>query len=244
MVTKADIDTSHSTYWNTCLMSNYGVCCSYFTKKDVNVFFEDYFKEFDAEFLNPAQTFNNQYLMRFNLPAFAIHYNSGFANFILDYQRYKSNVVDIRHIMNNYASIFTMHYHLKTYTGFIPYNKDQGTDIGGYPIIKILHENISQVHFSECRNMVRIVNLSKDKNGDISNNVLGINNVQELITYMENNEVLLNAFNNSISHSLTIYCDSVTKTFYEHNTNTPANDTPLQSNWINAFGDILLYERI
>ena len=54
MINKKNIDISHQTYWMTCLMSNYAVCCNYFTRKDIGVYFKDYFKEFKDDFINPT----------------------------------------------------------------------------------------------------------------------------------------------------------------------------------------------
>ena len=152
---------------------------------------------------------------------FAIHYHTQFNSFLKEFQNYLSGNVDINYIMSRYASIFTIQFHIRTYQDFIPYTTNQSSSIQGYPFIKLLHDNINQPNFIECRNNVSVISVTKNKNSIFSMNNLGIKKDNDFLEYMKNNEVIINAFDSKESHSLTVYCDSNTNSFFVHNTNDP-----------------------
>jgi len=241
MIIKQDLDKIHSTYSDTCLMSNYAVCCNYFTGIDINDYFADYISEFDDDFSDPTNFFNNPYLQRIlTLKGFSSHYNSSFQNFLIDYNQYKSSNSTIGLIMNNYGSIFTAHYHVSTYNGYIPYNADPGMDIGGFPFVKLLHDNVSQQSFIQSRKLVEVINLTKNEHGIFPKNNLGIVDTKGLMYYIKKNPVIINAFKSQ--HSYTIYYDLQSHSFWVHDTNSPMIDIPISGNWLSNYGDILLYK--
>ena len=245
MIKKENLNTTHQTYWMTCLFSNYAVCCSYFTQKNVSVFFEDYFKEFEKDFADPKTFFNNKYIGGFlNEQMFAQHYFNQFSQYLYDYQNYINGQIDIDYFMKKYAPIFTVQFHIRTYSGFIPYLTNQTTDLGGYPFIKLLHDNIFQTNIIECRNHVRVISTSKDENDILTENDLKLTTGNELIEYMKNEDMLINAYDTVNDHSLTVYCDLNTKLFFVHNTNDPSNDKSQDENWVDSYRHFLIYKRI
>ena len=50
MINKEELDSTHIQYGNSCLLSNYAVCCNYFTQIAVPDYFYDYLNEFESDF--------------------------------------------------------------------------------------------------------------------------------------------------------------------------------------------------
>lgn len=243
MVRKENINITHKTYWNTCMMSNYAVCCNYFTGKDVDTYFDDYFLEFEKDFANPLSFFGAKSKNNSLHSEFATHYNSQFKDFIKDYKEYLSGRIDISIIMEEYGSVFTYHFHLRTQPNYIPYKKDQSKEEGGYQFLKLLHDNIDQPNFKESREKVNVFFIERIQTGGcFRQNDLGFLDSDELVEYVRNEEVLINAYDSNHSHSLTIYCDLNTKSFFVHNTNEPNDDKLLPDYWVNSYDNFLIYK--
>jgi len=237
------LDTKHKQIGNTCLLSNYAVCCNYFTNINTNDYFYDYFLEFIYDFVNANDFFRSIYLDNFYKdPEFSREFNNKFKRFCLDFLHYLIDDLELELFMLVYSSIFVYHFHQRTYTGYIPYDVSQENNLEGYMFIKLLHENINQISYVDSRNTVRLNYFIKNDDGKFKTNDLNIVVGEELIEHMRNNEVLINGFNEM--HSFTIYCNSDDQLFYRHNTNDPDNDIQLDESCINSYNPILIYSRI
>ena len=243
MINKTKLDSNHRQIGNTCLLSNYAVCCNYFTSIGISEYFLDYFNEFELDFSDPNTFFSSQYLIGFlySDPEFAMSYNTYFVDFLKDYKQY---LVDhqIENFMTKESSIFVYQFHQRTFPGHIPYNYSQASSLDGYTFIKLLHNNINQISFNASRRKINLTFLAKNERGLFKDNELGICRDSELVAYLINNDVLINAFKDM--HSYTIYCNSIDRLFYSHNTNDPANDIALGNNWTSDFNPFLIYKEI
>lgn len=240
MIDSSKIDKQHKQYDDTCLLSNYAICCNYLTNIPTLCFFEDYFKEFDSDFSDPSQIINNERISRSNN-----EYKSLLQGFIIDYNIYKTNKCDINYLMNKYAIIFVLHLHLKTYKGFIPYG-NYSNDLTGFDFLELIHNNIKKQNFVNCKNAIDFIRINYDKEKKIlTNNCFELNSIEDLNHFLQNHEALINVYDDMRRHSYTIYYDSTLNEFCEHDTNFPNRINELNANWFcnYTFNKIILYNK-
>lgn len=242
MIDISKIDKSHIQYWNTCLFSNYAVCCNYFIGIDIKSYFEDYLQEFEDDFSNPLIFFNDYKTTdpyQLKLPTQDIDLNL----YLTDYIGYISKLIDIDFLRNdNNGKFFTYQFHIRTYENFIPFNQPQ-IQIGGYKFLKLLHDNIDQQNFIDTRSKINVFEIGISSPEILQNNVLGFANTDQLKDYMKSNEVLVNAMyktGNNV-HSVTIYYTS--NSFWLHDTNTPFDDKKIDDTWTKSVCEFLIFTR-
>jgi len=243
MIDISKIDKSHQQYWNTCLFSNYAVCCNYFTGVDIKYYFEDYLREFEDDFKNPHLFFNFYNKTDPNKKKLSTQ-DIDLNLYLSDYTKYVSKLIDINFLRNdNNAKVFTYQFHIRTYEKFIPYNQPQ-IQIGGYKFLKLLHDNINQKEFIDVKSKINVFEIGTCSPEILQNNVLGFANTEQLKNYMKSNEVLVNAMYKTENgvHSVTIYYNS--NSFWLHDTNTPTVDQKLHDTWTKSVCEFLIFTRI
>jgi hypothetical protein len=240
MININQLDLVSRQYENSCLFFNYAICCKYFTNREVDSYFRDYFNEFLDDFHEPSSFFNSPYLDSFlHNSSFKDVFNNGFNKFTSSFLDYIFHNIKLDLFLAQYSMVFVSQLHQRTYKGYIPYGSPQNENLEGYTFLKLLHQHIQQPIFMEAHNIIGLEKLSRKSDGSYQENELNIKSDDEFLEYFQTNEVLINAY--KAGHSYTMYGDISTGLLYSHNTEDPTNDRVLETNWLENYNPFLFF---